>query len=60
MTLSKGFVYCLKCKVCCRIDISEVVQPNVIEKITAGKEKGPCGGLMDLLAVMTLVTDKLI
>lgn len=47
-------------KVHYRIDISEVLPPNVIEKSTAGKEKDHCGGVMNLLAVMTLLTDKLI
>lgn len=32
MILSKGFVYCLKCKEQYRINISEVLQSNVIEK----------------------------
>lgn len=60
MKLSKDFVYGLKCKVQYRIDISQVLQANVIEKSTSGKEKDRCGGVMNLLAMMTLLTGKLI
>lgn len=33
---------------------------NVIGKNTAGQDKDHCGGIVNLLAVMTLLTDKLI
>lgn len=47
-------------KVHYRIDINKVPTPNVIGKNSAGQDKDRCGEVMNLLAVMRLLTDKLI
>lgn len=47
-------------KVHYRIDISKVPVPNVIGKNTAGQDKDCCGRIVNLLAVMRLLNDKLI
>ena len=47
-------------KVHCGIDINKVPMPNRIGKNTAGQDKDRCGRMVNLLAVMRLLTDKLI
>lgn len=47
-------------KVHYRTDINKVPMLNVIGKNTTGQDNDHCGGIVNLLAVMRLLTDKLI